>query len=63
MVDLFKFVTKSTHHFACLVSLTWLCILLLCISYKRRDDLEVRGIESIWIEIANHYKRILFGLS
>ena len=32
------------------------------IHYKRRDDLEVRGIESIWIELANHHKRILFGL-
>ena len=30
--------------------------------YKRRDDLEIRGIESIWIELANHHKRILFGL-
>ena len=32
------------------------------IHYKRRDDLEVRGIESILIELANHHKRILFGL-
>ena len=174
IVDNFKFVMKSTQHFACLVSLTWLCILLLCSgdvhpnpgplssppssasintssstmsmdtldvlnvshnlsfvhynvqsivpkldvlhaeliafdilafsetwlnptietedltlqsyskperkdrdgdshggvsnickkrhSYKRRDDLEVRGIESIWIEVTNHHKRILFGL-
>ena len=173
MVDNFKFVMKSTQHFACIVSLTWLCILLLCsgdvhsnpgplssspssasintssstmsmdlldvlnvshnlsfvhynvqsivpkvdvlhaeliafdilafsetllnptietddlilqsygkperkdrdgdshggvliyvksgIRYKRRDDLEVRGIESIWIEVTNHHKRILFG--
>ena len=30
--------------------------------YKRRDDLEIRGIESIWIEVANKNKRILFGV-
>ena len=30
MVNNFKFVKKSTQHFACLVSPTWLCILLLC---------------------------------
>lgn len=30
------------------------------IHYKRRDDLEIRGIESIWIELANKHKRILF---
>ena len=32
------------------------------IRYKRRDDLEIRGIESIWIEVANKHKRILFGV-
>ena len=32
------------------------------IHYKRRLDLEIRDIESIWIELANKYKRILFGL-
>ncbi|MES9992837.1 MAG: reverse transcriptase domain-containing protein, partial [Candidatus Thiodiazotropha sp.] len=30
--------------------------------YKRRADLEPRNIESIWIEISNSHKRILFGL-
>ena len=30
--------------------------------YKRRDDLEIRDIESIWIELVNHHKHILFGL-
>ena len=29
------------------------------IRYKRRDDLEIRGIESILIEVANKHKRIL----
>ena len=32
------------------------------IHYKRRLDLKIRGIESIWIELANKHKRILFGL-
>ena len=32
------------------------------IRYKRRKDLEIRGIESIWVELANKHKRILFGL-
>ena len=32
------------------------------IHYKRRLDLEIRGIESIWIELSNKHKRILFGL-
>lgn len=32
------------------------------IHYKRRKDLEIRDIESIWIEVANKHKRILFGL-
>ena len=32
------------------------------IHYKRRGDLEIRTIESSWIEIANNHKRILFGL-
>ena len=30
--------------------------------YKPREDLEIRGIECIWIEVANNNKRILFGL-
>ena len=30
--------------------------------YKCRDDLEIRDIDSIWIELVNHYKHILFGL-
>ncbi|MCG7879453.1 MAG: reverse transcriptase domain-containing protein [Candidatus Thiodiazotropha taylori] len=30
--------------------------------YKRRDDLEIHNVESIWIEIANSHKRILVGL-
>lgn len=30
--------------------------------YKRRHDLEIRDIESIWIELVNHHKHILFGL-
>ena len=30
--------------------------------YKRRDDLVIRGIESIWIEVANRHRHILFGL-
>ena len=32
------------------------------IHYKRRLDLEIKGIESIWIELSNKHKRILFGL-
>ena len=32
------------------------------IYYKRRDDLEIQGIECICIEVANHNKRILFAL-
>ena len=32
------------------------------IRYKRRDDLEIKGIESIWVEVANKHKRILFGV-
>ena len=32
------------------------------IHYKRRNDLEIRGLEKIWIEIANNHKSILFGL-
>ena len=32
------------------------------IHYKRRDDLELRGITCIWIEVANSRKHILFGL-
>ena len=32
------------------------------IHYKRRDDLELRNIESIWIEVANSHKRVLVGL-
>ena len=30
--------------------------------YKRRADLEIRGIECIWIELMNNHQRILFGL-
>ena len=30
--------------------------------YRRRDDLEFRGIENIWIEITIKHKCILFGL-
>ena len=33
-----------------------------CLRYKRRVDLESRNIESIWIELTNNHKRILFGL-
>ncbi|MCG8113681.1 MAG: reverse transcriptase domain-containing protein [Candidatus Thiodiazotropha taylori] len=32
------------------------------IFYKRRVDLEVRGVENIWIEVSNNKKQILFGL-
>ena len=32
------------------------------IHYKRRKDLELRNIESIWIEVANSHKRVLVGL-
>ena len=32
------------------------------IHYKRRDDLEVRGIESIWIELIHNRKSILYGV-
>ena len=32
------------------------------IRYKRRKDLEIRGIECVWIEVANNNKRIMFGL-
>ena len=30
--------------------------------YKRRNDLEIQGIECIWIEIANDNRRILFAV-
>ena len=30
--------------------------------YRRRQDLEPRGIECIWIELSNKHKRTLFGL-
>ena len=33
-----------------------------CLHYKRRVDLESRNIESIWVELTNNHKRILFGL-
>ena len=33
-----------------------------CLHYRRRADLESRNIESIWIELTNNHKRILFGL-
>ena len=32
------------------------------IHYKRRRDIEVHGVECIWIEVANNHKHILFGL-
>ena len=32
------------------------------IFYKRRNDLEIRGIESIWIEVIHNHQSILFGL-
>ena len=32
------------------------------IHYKRRHDLELRGIESIWIELVHNHKSILYGL-
>ena len=32
------------------------------ILYKRRADLEIRGIENIWIDLINNHKRILFGI-
>ena len=32
------------------------------IFYKRRNDLEIRGIESIWTEVINNHISILFGL-
>ncbi|MCW4344426.1 MAG: reverse transcriptase domain-containing protein [Candidatus Thiodiazotropha endolucinida] len=32
------------------------------IHYKRRNDLEIQGLEAIWIEVANNHKHILFGL-
>ena len=32
------------------------------IHYKRREDLEIRDIASIWIEVANKHKHILFGV-
>ena len=32
------------------------------IFYKRRNDLEIRGIESIWIELIQNHKSILFWL-
>ena len=30
--------------------------------YKRRDDLEIRDIEALLIELVNHHRHILFGL-
>ena len=33
-----------------------------CLHYKRREDLEPRNIESIWLELTNNHKHILFGL-
>ena len=32
------------------------------IFYKRREDLEIRGLECLWIEVINPRRRILFGL-
>ena len=31
--------------------------------YKRKSDLEPKGIEFIWIELINKHKHVLFGLS
>ena len=33
-----------------------------CLLYKRQAELESRNIESIWIELTNNHKRVLFGL-
>ena len=33
-----------------------------CLHYRRRADSESRNIESIWIELTNNHKRVLFGL-
>ena len=33
-----------------------------CLHYRRRADLESRNIESIWIELNNNHKHVLFGL-
>ena len=33
-----------------------------CLHYGRRADLVSRNIESIWIELTNNHKRVLFGL-
>ena len=30
--------------------------------YKRREDLEPRNIENIWLELTNNHKHVLFGL-
>ena len=30
--------------------------------YKRRGDFQIRGVENIWIELANNHKRVLFGV-
>ena len=32
------------------------------IFYKLREDLEIRGLENIWIALASNHKRILFGV-
>ena len=32
------------------------------IFYKRRMDLEIRGVESIWIEVIHNHRSILYGL-
>ena len=32
------------------------------IFYKRRMDLEIRGVESMWIEVIHNHKSILYGL-
>ena len=33
-----------------------------CLHYKRREDLEPRNIENIWLELTNNHKHVLFGL-
>ena len=33
-----------------------------CLHYKRREDLEPRNIENIWLELTNNHKHVSFGL-
>ena len=32
------------------------------IHYRRRNDLELQGIESIWVQLTLKHKHVLFGL-